>query len=59
MIKKILLVASICLGMQTTMQSQVGAALTFDGTNDYITIPGVYSSEYTIEAWVKLNYIHC
>ena len=55
MIKKLLLVAAILGCMQTTMQSQVGAALTFDGTNDYITIPGVYSNEYTIEAWVKLN----
>jgi hypothetical protein len=55
MIKKILLVVAICLGMQTKIQAQAGAALNFDGTNDYVSIPAVYSTEYTIEVWVKLN----
>ena len=55
MIKKLLLVTAIFLGIQAKTQAQAGAALSFDGTNDYITIPAVYSNEYTIEAWVKLN----
>ena len=56
MIKKILLVASICLGMQTTMQSQVGAALNFDGANDLVvSSPHSVLTEYTVEAWIKLN----
>ncbi len=56
MIKKILLVASICLGMQTTMKSQVGAALKFDGANDLVvSSPHSVLTEYTVEAWIKLN----
>lgn len=55
MIKKLLLVAAILGCIQTKTKAQAGAALSFDGTNDYITIPAVYSNEYTIEAWVKLN----
>jgi hypothetical protein len=41
--------------MQIKMKAQAGEAIKFDGTNDYITIPASYSTEYTIEAWVKLN----
>ncbi len=55
MIKKLLLVAAILGCIQTKTKAQAGAALSFDGINDYITIPAVYSNEYTIEAWVKLN----
>ncbi len=56
MIKKLLLVASICLGMQTAMQSQVGAALNFDGANDLVvSSPHSVLTEYTVEAWIKLN----
>lgn len=55
MIKKILLIAVVSIGMQIKMKAQAGEAIKFDGTNDYITVPAVYSNEYTIEVWVKLN----
>jgi hypothetical protein len=55
MIKKLLLVTAIFLGIQAKTQAQAGAALSFDGTNDYVSVPALYSTEYTIEAWVKLN----
>jgi hypothetical protein len=55
MIKKLLLVAAILGGMLTKMNAQAGAALSFDGTNDYVAVPYTYSGEYTMEVWVRLN----
>ncbi len=37
-----------------------GKALSFDGTNQYVVIPGgaaLYTAAYTVEAWVKFNTI--
>jgi|JI10StandDraft_1071094.scaffolds.fasta_scaffold06632_4 hypothetical protein len=59
MIKKLLLVAAILGGVLTKTKAQVGAALNFDGLNDYVVATG-YSAfnEYTVETWVKLNNIN-
>ena len=55
MIKRILLIIAVSIGVQIKMQAQTGEAINFDGSNDYVSIPARYSTEYTIEAWVKLN----
>jgi hypothetical protein len=56
MIKKLLLVTAIFLGIQAKTQAQAGAALKFDGANDLVvSSPHSVLTEYTVEAWIKLN----
>ncbi len=36
-------------------QAQTGAALNFDGTDDYVDLPFVIQNSYTKEAWINLR----
>lgn len=37
------------------MNAQTGACLSFDGTNDYVTVGNVLTASYTKEAWIKIT----
>ena len=52
------LIIMLFISMQVSAQTSPGNALSFDGTNDYISLTsGVYFNDntFTVEAWVNLH----
>jgi Concanavalin A-like lectin/glucanases superfamily len=53
LLPKLSLCALLCIGQFTTLLAQTGAALDFDGINDYVSITRPVSDDFTIEFWMK------
>ncbi|RYF90579.1 MAG: choice-of-anchor D domain-containing protein [Chitinophagaceae bacterium] len=53
-VKKYLLIAVFCVSFACfSANAQTGRALSFDGTNDYVSLPTGLSGSYTKEVWIN------
>jgi Concanavalin A-like lectin/glucanases superfamily len=55
LLPKLILCALLCIGQFTTLLAQAGAALDFDGVDDYVSITRPVSDDFTIEFWMKTD----